>query len=234
MLRTPLLLTVLAAVLAAPVVHADNDDDDDQGHGRGKHKEEFWDGNCKVTREWKKNGEYKEKRKCKGPQQVLVVPAQPVYVSPPWMVQQQGEYVYRPQYRPAAVAGTYRCNSATVGRVLGGIVGGALGNQIGKGDGRTLATIGGAVAGVLIGGDIGSRMDAQNQACVGEVLEMAPPNQRVQWVQGPTNYVVIPGEVQYVQGSYCRPYRLEMQTERGWQRSRGTACRRPDGVWMAH
>jgi uncharacterized protein YcfJ len=55
---------------------------------------------------------------------------------PPWMVRQQDEYVYRPQYRPAPVAGTVRCNSATVGSVLGGIVGGVLGNQIGKGDGR--------------------------------------------------------------------------------------------------
>ena len=48
------------------------------------------------------------------------------------------------------------------------------------------------------------------------------------------NYVVVPGEYEYLQGSYCRPYRLETKTERGVQRTSGTACRRPDGVWIAH
>ena len=245
-MRTPILLAALAAVLAAPAAYADRDDHDrdhERGHGHGKHKEEFWDGNCKVTREWKKDGEYKEKRKCRAPERVVVVPARPVQVVPaqplavypPWMVQQQGEYVYRPQYRPAPVAGTYRCNSPVVGQVLGGIVGGALGKQIGKGDGRTLATIGGAVAGVLIGGEVGRNMNAQNQGCVGEVLEVAPVGRRVEWVEGPVNYVVVPGRVEYVQGSYCRPYTVEMRGHgRGMQRSRGTACRRPDGVWIAH
>lgn len=31
----------------------------------GEHKEEYWDGNCKVKLKWKKHGEYKEERKCK-------------------------------------------------------------------------------------------------------------------------------------------------------------------------
>lgn len=45
---------------------------DESGHGRkGRHgghdyKEEYWDGRCKVERKWKKNGEFKEERKCKG------------------------------------------------------------------------------------------------------------------------------------------------------------------------
>ena len=29
-------------------------------------KEEFWDRGCKVEREWKKDGEYQDKRECKG------------------------------------------------------------------------------------------------------------------------------------------------------------------------
>lgn len=247
-MRTSILLAAAAAVLATPAAFADRDDHEHgHGHGHGwghdKHKEEFWDGNCKVKREWK-HGEYKEERKCRAheepPRVVRVVPvqpvrpAQPVLVYPPWMVQEQGEYVYRPQYRPAQVAGTVRCNSATVGSVLGGVVGGVLGNQIGKGDGRTLATIGGAVAGVLVGGEVGRRMDARDHACVGEVLEVAPVGRRVQWVEGPVTYVAVPGQVAYRQGAYCRPYTLETRTGTGaWQRTRGTACRRPDGVWIA-
>jgi hypothetical protein len=38
---------------------------DESGHDRREHKEESWRGNCKVERK-QKNGEYKEKRKCKG------------------------------------------------------------------------------------------------------------------------------------------------------------------------
>lgn len=241
-MRTSILLAALAGVLAAPAVLAD-DDDDHRGrghkHGHKKHKEEFWDGNCKVKREWKKDGEYKEKRECRGPERhVYVVPApqpqpQRVVVVLPWYQQDQGQYVYKPQYRPAPVSGTVRCNSPAVGSVLGGIVGGALGNQIGKGNGRALATIGGAVAGVLVGGEVGRRMDAADHACVGEVLEVAPAGRQVQWQDGGQRYTVVPGKVNYVQGSYCRPYTMTVHTEHGPQRTHGTACRRPDGVWMA-
>jgi surface antigen len=246
-MRISILLAALAVVLAAPAAMADRDDHEHgRGHGHGhgwghdKQKEEFWEGNCLVTREWKHDGEFKEKRKCRAPERVVVVPApapppaRTVVVYPPWMVQQQGETMYKPQYRPAPVAGTFRCNSSTVGSVLGGIVGGTLGHQIGKGDGRTLATIGGAVAGVLVGGEVGRRMDSADQACVGEVLEVAPVGRRVQWVQGPVTYVAVPGAVAYRQGAYCRPYTLETRVGPGrWERTRGTACRRPDGIWIA-
>ena len=245
-MRKSILLAAACAVLAAPAAMADRDDDDHHGHKHkhkhGKHKEEYWDGHCKVERKWK-HGEYEEKRKCKAPehhpQTVYVVPAQPaptrtVVVYPPWIVQQQGQYVYAPQYQPQRVtSGVVRCNSKAVGHVLGGVVGGVLGNQIGKGNGRTLATIGGAVAGVLVGGEVGRRMDAADQGCVGEVLEVAPVNHRVQWAEGPTTYVVVPQRVVARNGGHCRPYTVEMRGPHGVQRSSGTACRRADGVWVA-
>ena len=62
------------ALCAAPLTTwAGNDHDDDHHHRYDKHhghrqhdrKEEYWDGACKVEREWKKDGEYKEKRECK-------------------------------------------------------------------------------------------------------------------------------------------------------------------------
>lgn len=243
---TTMLLVAAGLLLAAP---ARADDDDDRRHGRGhayghykdkhKHKEEFRDGNCKVKREWKKDGSYKEERKCKGqqvarPVHVYPAPVQPVVVYPPWIVVRQGERVYHPQHQPRPVRSALRCNSDTVGRVLGGIVGGTLGNQIGKGNGRTLATVGGAVAGVLIGGEIGKRMDARDQACVGEVLEVAPVNRPVQWNEGPSQYVVVPGKVIDRQGSFCRPYTVEVRMEGAPpQRSQGLACRRSDGAWVA-
>jgi surface antigen len=266
-MRSTILLTALAAVFVAPAAMADRDDHEHgNGHGKGhgKHKEEYWDGNCKVERKWK-HGEYEEKRKCREPETVIVVPerrerervivvperrapetivvmparpmppppVQPVYVYPPWIVQQQGQYAYAPQHQPQqVVTGVSRCNSQAVGQVLGGVVGGVLGNQIGQGHGRTAATIGGAVAGVLVGGEVGRRMDAANQGCVGEVLEVAPVNHRVQWVEGPSTYVVVPAKVVSRGGSYCRPYTVEVRGPHGVQRSNGTACRRHDGVWV--
>lgn len=242
-IRPTIVLAALAGfVAAAPALaHGDNDDDHHRKkhHHHGKHREEFWDGHCKVTREWKHNGDFKEKRKCKGHEHAeigrvhAVVPAQPVVVYPPWIVVQQGERVYHPQHQPRYVSTAVQCNSAKVGQVLGGIVGGALGSQIGKGNGRTAATIGGAVAGVLIGGELGKRMDAADQGCVGQVLEVAPVDRRVQWVEGPAQYVVVPGKVVARQGSYCRPYTVEVIMDGQRRRSEGTACRRGDGVWVA-
>lgn len=244
MLYRTLALAAAAGVLAGAPARADDDGHHGRGHGHGKHKEAYWDGDCKVERKWK-HGEYEEKRKCKGhahgrervyvvPGQPAAAPVQPIAVYPPWIVREQGQYAYHPEYRPVrAPVNALRCNSQIVGRVLGGIVGGALGNQIGGGNGRTLATIGGAVAGVLVGGEIGRRIDGKDQACVGEVLEVAPVGRRVQWVQGATTYVVIPGRVMMREGAHCRPYTLDMQTRSGWQRTEGWACRRPGGVWVA-
>ena len=68
---------------------------DESGHGRhygghygGDHKQEYWDGNCKVERKWKGNGDYKEERKCEAPRyrQPVVVPGYPVYPIEPGIV----------------------------------------------------------------------------------------------------------------------------------------------------
>lgn len=259
-LRATLLSAALGLLATAPAL-AHDDDHPGRGHGhkhghhkhekhKHKHKhdrhdddrdhasyeEEYWDGHCKVERKWERDGDYKEERKCKGARPVHVIPAQrvqPVVVYPPWIVVQQGQRAYDPKYQPRPVRTASRCNSDTVGRVLGGIVGGTLGTQIGKGNGRTAAIIGGAVAGVLIGGEVGKRMDAADQGCVGQVLEVAPVDRRVQWAEGPAQYVVVPGRVVSREGSYCRPYTVEVTMEGRRERSEGLACRRGDGVWVA-
>jgi hypothetical protein len=59
-----------------------------RGYYGGDAKEEYWDGNCKVERKWKGNGDYKEERKCKAPRYVepVLVPAYPVYPAQPGIV----------------------------------------------------------------------------------------------------------------------------------------------------
>ncbi|HLU03369.1 MAG TPA: hypothetical protein VKZ94_11420 [Advenella sp.] len=61
---------LLAGVLAFPVAAlADDDDDDDDYRDRyhqREYKEKYRDGPCKVERKYKRNGDYEEKRKCRG------------------------------------------------------------------------------------------------------------------------------------------------------------------------
>lgn len=269
LLASALLLAGLAATALA---------DDDRRRGRGDHKEEFWDGPCKVEREWKRNGDYKEERQCQGgrdryrdrktvfrdgPCKVerewkkngdykeerkcdddddhgrrhrgrpVVVATAPAY--PPWVVVERGEPIYRPGREPAPPRGpVHQCQSEAVGRVIGGIAGAVIGNQVGRDSGaRAATTIGGAVIGVLIGGEIGRRIDADNQACIAQALEFAPAGQRVAWVADGRQYAVVPGRAAPRGATHCRPYEVEVLTDAGWRRSKATACRRPDGVWVA-
>ncbi len=89
-LATLFLLTTLGA--AGPAL-ADHD------HGRYReHKEEFWVGACKIEREWKKNGDFKEERKCDGRarRRGASVAPPPQVVFPPWVVVESGERAYSP------------------------------------------------------------------------------------------------------------------------------------------
>ncbi|MFC0250784.1 hypothetical protein [Massilia consociata] len=63
-----LLLVLLASASSVALADPWKDESGKGRHGeRREHKQEFWDGNCKVERKWEKNGGYKEERKCKGP-----------------------------------------------------------------------------------------------------------------------------------------------------------------------
>jgi hypothetical protein len=75
--RTRLISLLLLALPLAAFA-----DSDKHGHGKHEYKEEYWDGHCKVERKIKKNGEVKEKRKCKGDEHAHYH-AEPVYVPAP-------------------------------------------------------------------------------------------------------------------------------------------------------
>lgn len=76
-------LLVAALLMSAPAL-ADSWKDE-KGYGRGEGKEEYWDGNCKIVREWKRNGEYKEEIKCDRPpypRPQRVIHREPVHAAP--------------------------------------------------------------------------------------------------------------------------------------------------------
>lgn len=69
-LLRPLALIAFFAAAISPAVADPHKDESGHGRGKGRHggheyKEEYRDGPCKVERKWEKDGEYKEKRKCK-------------------------------------------------------------------------------------------------------------------------------------------------------------------------
>ena len=59
----------------------------------------------------------------------------------------------------AIAIGVLGCTNEEVGTIGGTVAGGLIGSTIGGGTGRTVATIGGAVVGGLVGNQIGESHD---------------------------------------------------------------------------
>ena len=84
------------------------------------------------------------------PKQTSVVQARPTQHPPAPSNQAVSQAPAHPQ--PAPVA-----QNSPVGIGIGAVVGGLLGNQIGGGNGKTLATIAGAVGGGYVGNEVAKR-----------------------------------------------------------------------------
>ncbi len=83
------------------------------------------------------------------------------------------QYPATPDYRTArygyvdtveVVPGETRSTGPGIGAIGGAIAGGLLGNQVGAGTGRAAATVGGAVAGGVIGHQVEQQVKGPNQA----------------------------------------------------------------------
>ena len=76
-------------------------------------------------------------------------------------------------------------NKTEVGTIGGAIAGGVIGNQIGGGSGRTVATIGGALLGGFLGNQVGRSLDNADRAMVNQTtqsaLETSQPGQSLPW-----------------------------------------------------
>jgi len=188
-----------------------------------KMKYEYESGGCKYKYQADRRG-YEERYECKGgwsgyaavppraPRDIMTAPSNAALGIP------QG-----------------RCDHALMGKVLGGIAGAVTGAQVGKGKGQVVAVIGGTVAGLLIGGDIGRRMDEADQNCVGQALEQGTAGQPVTWDNPDSGgaYRVTPGNASTdAQGRYCREYTANATVGGAAQQTYGKACRQPDGSWQ--
>ncbi len=119
------------------------------------------------------------------------------------------------------------------GMVIGGLLGGVLGAQMGGGDGRTAATIIGAMAGMAIGGAVGHSMDAQDRLKTAHTLETVRSGVTSQWrnPDSGNEYRVTPRSTYQAERGPCREYTVDGLIGGKRETLIGKACRQADGSW---
>lgn len=131
------------------------------------------------------------------------------------------------------------CSSMTnqdVGTVGGAVAGGLLGSTVGQGGGQLVAIAAGTLVGAYLGGAVGKSMDEQDRMKMNSALENNNNGQPAYWRNNKTDatYRVTPVKNVTVQGNkYCREYRTTADIGGKQQQMYGTACRQPDGSWKA-
>jgi surface antigen len=123
------------------------------------------------------------------------------------------------------------------GALVGGVLGAALG---GRGAGNRIAGAAvGAVAGGLVGNAIGASLDEEDRrmayAAEMQALEHGAPGVAVGWRSERTHYYgnVVPGPYYENAGRRCRAFTHTIYINGRPELARGTACRAPDGRWVA-
>jgi surface antigen len=126
------------------------------------------------------------------------------------------------------------------GTLVGAFTGAALGSQFGgSGDSRATGALGGAAFGGLIGNRIGSALDDDDRqrAYVAQVqaLESGQSGTAVSWRNADSGRhgAVVPGPVFHQNAMTCRQYTHTVYIDGRPQVTRRTACRNPDGNWIA-
>lgn len=124
-----------------------------------------------------------------------------------------------------------------IGTLGGAVAGGVLGSQIGHGSGKLWATGAGAVLGALVGSEIGKSLDNADKAEMASAnakANAAPLGQTITWNNpntGNSGTVVPIRDGTTQSGAYCREYQQTVTVGGQTQNAYGTACRGADGQW---
>ena len=124
-----------------------------------------------------------------------------------------------------------------VGALGGAVAGGVLGSQIGGGKGQLWATGAGAVLGALLGSEIGKSLDNADRASMSNANMQAtsvPLGQTVTWNNpetGNSGTVTPIRDGSTKSGAYCREYQQTVTIAGKTERAYGTACKGADGQW---
>jgi surface antigen len=128
-------------------------------------------------------------------------------------------------------------SGALTGALLGGLFGAAVG---GRGAGNRIAGAAvGAIAGGLVGSAVGASMDEEDRqvayAAEMQALEHGVPGVAVGWRSERTRHYgnIVAGPHYETGGRRCRAYTHTIYVNGRPESARGTACRAPDGRWVA-
>lgn len=124
--------------------------------------------------------------------------------------------------------------------VLGSVGGAAAGGLIAAAaGGGTKYIVLGALAGGLIGGVVGKKLDDRDKRMAAEAAQQAFESNRTgqssAWQNpdsGNSGTVTPTRTYQIANGQYCREYTQEIYVGGEKHQSYGTACRQPDGSWQ--
>lgn len=126
-------------------------------------------------------------------------------------------------------------NKQTIGTVGGAVAGGLLGSQVGGGTGRLWATGAGVLLGALLGSEIGKSLDRADQAYMGQTTYNAlESGQPTRWQNPDSGHygTVTPSSAYQTGGQTCRECTQTIYVDGRSETARGIACRQPDGSWQ--
>ncbi len=126
----------------------------------------------------------------------------------------------------------------TVGGLTGAVAGGLLGAQIGDGRGQIAAAAVGTLLGAMIGSEVGKSLDKADMAYADQSLNKAhaaPMGQTINWNNPQSGHsgTYTPVNDGYANsGAYCRQYKQTVSIDGRQETAYGTACKNPDGTWQ--
>jgi len=125
---------------------------------------------------------------------------------------------------------------AVLGSLGGAAAGGLLAAALG---GKAPVVIASALAGALIGGYVGHKLDAKDKQMAAQAATLAfeqnASGQPSVWNNpdsGNHGQVIPTHTYQLASGQYCREYTQTIWVGNDPQKTSGTACRQPDGSWQ--
>ena len=122
----------------------------------------------------------------------------------------------------------------TVGTVGGAVAGGLVGAQFGGGSGQLVATGVGTLLGAWAGNQLGQQFDRQDHHRSGVAGQQAFASGETQTWSGPNAHgaVTPAGQTFFQNGRECRNFTQTVFSQGQSQDVSGVACRNPDGTWQ--
>jgi len=125
----------------------------------------------------------------------------------------------------------------TIGTGAGAVAGGLLGSQVGSGSGRLWATGAGVLLGALVGSEVGSSLDRADRMYMQQAqtrAHTAPVGETIAWnnpESGNRGTYTVARDGTSTTGRYCREYQQTVYVGGKQESAYGTACQQPDGTW---